>query len=96
MSQKPKPPFKRVEVAWADAHSVDAWTPVTDLQAMIDQAPEYDDHATGYLVAQNERWVVLANAMSYDAGGDFWQAACSMVVPRGMVLRGTGRAKRER
>ena len=88
MARKPKPPFKRVELAWADAYSVDGWTPVAELQAMIDKAPEYDDHATGYVVAENERWVAISNAVTHDPEGAGWRGAATMVIPKGMVLRG--------
>lgn len=77
---KRKPPFPWVRVTWLDAYSEDEWT-------WIDEYEMHDQLVTseGYLVRENERYILLAPNVSYDPGAAKWSFYAASGVPREMI-----------
>lgn len=68
--------YKIVMVEWTDAWSEDGWTPIAKLPAKKDDAKVI---SVGLLVMEDNDFYYLAGCV---AGND---AACTIVIPKGMV-----------
>lgn len=81
-----KCPFKKVDVAWIDAESDEAWRPVSELQEEIDKLNANPCYATGYLTAENKDWITLSVSTAYSQVEHHWSGTCNLSIPRGMIL----------
>lgn len=81
----------RVEVEWIDSESQSSWHPLA--QALAEAEPEPLHRSCGYLLADNERYVLLA--MNYRDADEAQSAmvADTMRFPR-EVVRGVHRLRR--
>jgi hypothetical protein len=87
-----RPPFPRLVVTWRDAYSVDEWT---DLKA----AEPIEDHVvetSGYLVKEDDRYLMLAPTISHEPSDGSWTIACVMAIPKGCIISQKTKGRRAR
>lgn len=77
---KNRAPFPWVRVTWLDAYSEDEWTYIDDY-VMHDQLVTSE----GYLVKENERYILLAPNVSFEPGEAKWSFYAASGVPREMI-----------
>lgn len=77
-----KPPYPWVRVVWLDAFSEDPWLIVDDY-VIHDQLV----HSEGYLVRENERYVMLAPNVAYNHEDNKWEMFGAAAIPRDMMRK---------
>jgi hypothetical protein len=75
-----KPPFPWVKIEWIDAYTDDEWNVVEDYVIH-----EQRVQSEGYLVKENDEYVVLAPNVSYNPESKTWAMMGALVVTRRMI-----------
>jgi hypothetical protein len=82
MMKEPRKPFPYVRVEWLDAYSEDQWLYLDDY-VLHDHRVE----TSGYLVKENEKYLLIAPTIAWATEEKKWEACTMMAVPKSMLLK---------